>query len=90
MVFTFNRIPDLTSRRVLLISGTHGLYMATCIELARRNVHLFLSVRTDASSTAAVQHIQDETSNFKVKCLLQDLSSLKSVYDASQAFLAHG
>ncbi|KAJ1910445.1 hypothetical protein IWQ60_010655 [Tieghemiomyces parasiticus] len=89
MVFTFNGIPDLTSKRALLISGTYGLNMATSIELARQNAHVFLTVHTDASGTAAVQHIQDETSNLKVKYLLQDLSSLKSVYNASQAVLAH-
>jgi len=75
--------------QVAIVTGANrGIGYTTCLELARKNAHVFLGARNEQSALESIAEIKKETGNDKVELLKLDLSELRSVKSAAQAFLA--
>ncbi|KAF0392042.1 NADP-binding protein [Gigaspora margarita] len=86
--FTFDKIPDLTGKVVIVTGGNAGIGYITCRELARKNAHVFLLGRNIEKGQAAVESIKSEIGNKDVEFMHLNLKSLKSVKECAENFLA--
>ncbi|CAG8530322.1 3903_t:CDS:2 [Gigaspora rosea] len=86
--FSFDKIPDLSGKVVIVTGGNTGIGFVTARELARKNAHVFVASRTSERGERAVELIKKETNKDAVEFLQLDLKSLNSVKLAAETFLA--
>ncbi|KAF9971910.1 hypothetical protein BGZ73_005042 [Actinomortierella ambigua] len=103
--FSADKIPDLTGKVAIVTGAASGIGLATVVELALHNAHVFLACRSEARCQEAIdsakaeiakrrqQQPQEEQSqplDLKLDSLVLDLSDMNSCYQAAQAFKAKG
>ncbi|CAG8461422.1 5700_t:CDS:2 [Dentiscutata erythropus] len=86
--FTFDKIPDLSGKVAVVTGGNSGIGYITCLELARKNSHVFILGRNIEKCQAVVVKIKSETGNQNVEFLQLDLKNLKSVKECAEKILA--
>lgn len=78
-------------QRVALITGANtGIGRVTARELARQGFHVFVACRSQQRTQALLDEVQRVTPEAMIEWLALDLSSLKSVRQCAQTFLARG
>ncbi|KAI9844084.1 MAG: hypothetical protein M1837_005797 [Sclerophora amabilis] len=87
---TFNPetdIGDLSGKVILVTGGNTGLGKESVLQLAKHNpAQIFLAARTASKAEAAIAEIKQAVPAANVTHLPLDLSSLKSVTEAANAF----
>jgi NAD(P)-dependent dehydrogenase (short-subunit alcohol dehydrogenase family) len=77
--WTLSSVPSQAGKLALVSGGNSGIGWFTALELARVGCEVILTARTDAKGRDAVQRIQQQLPQAKVRCELLDLASLRSV-----------
>lgn len=72
----------------IITGGNSGIGLTTAISLAKLNYHVFIACRSATKATQAVDYIRRESNNSQVEFLPLDLSSLDSVRNFVELFLA--
>jgi NAD(P)-dependent dehydrogenase (short-subunit alcohol dehydrogenase family) len=75
--------------RICMVTGANsGIGRATALELAGRGATLVMVARDQQKGESAMSEIRKQTENDSIDLLIADLSSLKSVRELAQKFLA--
>ncbi|KAL1925304.1 uncharacterized protein VTP21DRAFT_187 [Calcarisporiella thermophila] len=77
--FSFNDIPDLTGRVVLVTGANTGIGKVCARELANKNAHVIIACRSEKKAREAIDDIRKVTQRGVIEFLPLDLSSLSSV-----------
>ncbi|RHZ50903.1 oxidoreductase, short-chain dehydrogenase/reductase family [Aspergillus thermomutatus] len=88
VLFSPDKIPDLSGKVILVTGGTAGLGAATVLHLAKRSpAHIYISGRNAKSASDLVEQVRDSNSKTRVSFLPCDLASLVSVKEAAETVL---
>ncbi|KAF7116509.1 hypothetical protein CNMCM5793_004797 [Aspergillus hiratsukae] len=90
MLFSPDRIPDLSGKAIVVTGGTAGLGAATVLYLAKHSqppAHIYISGRNASRADDLIKQVRDSGSNTRVSFLPCDLASLASVKEAAEAVL---
>jgi NAD(P)-dependent dehydrogenase (short-subunit alcohol dehydrogenase family) len=77
-----------TQQICIVTGGNSGIGLMTAIGLAKLNYHVFIACRSATKAAQAVEYIRRESNNLQVEFLPLDLSSLDSVRNFVNLFLA--
>ncbi|OCR02497.1 short-chain dehydrogenase [Oscillatoriales cyanobacterium USR001] len=72
----------------IITGGNSGIGLMTAIKLAKLNYHIFIACRSAIKAAQAIDRIRRESNNSQVEFLPLDLSSLDSVRNFVNLFLA--
>ncbi|KAG0266941.1 hypothetical protein DFQ27_009299 [Actinomortierella ambigua] len=98
--FSADKIPDLTGKVAIVTGAASGIGLATVVELALHNAHVFLACRSEARCEEAIGWAKAEIAkrreqeklqqplDLKLDPLVLDLSDMNSCYQAAQSFKA--
>ncbi|KAJ5495869.1 hypothetical protein N7539_000985 [Penicillium diatomitis] len=82
-------IPDLTGKSFFITGGTNGLGAHSAVHLANHNAsHIYISGRNAQNAEKIIAQIRDSGSRTEVTFVECDLSSLSSIKQAMDAFVA--
>lgn len=73
-------------KTALVTGASSGIGKAVAFELARRDIHIIVTVRDEKKGEEIVKEITSRTNNKQVEFLICDLSSLKSIRSAVKKF----
>lgn len=80
-----------TQQRVALVTGANtGIGRVTARELAKQGFHVFVACRSRERTQALLDEVRSVAPEAKIEWLALDLTSLKSVRQCAQSFLARG
>jgi NAD(P)-dependent dehydrogenase (short-subunit alcohol dehydrogenase family) len=84
--FSFEKIPDLKDKIVIVTGGNTGIGYITCLELARKGATVYLAARSKERATDAIDRIKTQVPDAKIVWLHLDLQDLKQVVQAANEF----
>ncbi|KAI9193127.1 uncharacterized protein BJ171DRAFT_532510, partial [Polychytrium aggregatum] len=85
--FSFDEIPPLNGKTVIITGANSGLGRVSALEIARKGAHVILACRSKERALPVVDEIKAVTSNQNVEFAELDLASLASVQKFSSEFL---
>ncbi|KAJ1528210.1 hypothetical protein HK096_010372 [Nowakowskiella sp. JEL0078] len=88
--FSASDIPDLTGKVVIVTGGNTGLGFATARQLVAKNAKVYIASRSLPKAQAAISTIHAENPTARVEFLHLDLTDLKQVREAAEAFVKTG
>lgn len=86
--WTSEQIPDQSGRTAIVTGANSGLGLAAAQELARHGAHVVLACRNAQKGGAAIAQIETAVPDAKVELGSLDLSSLASVKEFADRYLA--
>lgn len=86
--FSVDKIPDLSSKTILVTGGNTGIGFCTVLELARKGANVYLAARSEDKANEAIRKIKEEVKEAKVTFLKLDLMDLKQVQESAKEFVA--
>jgi len=86
--WTVNYIPDLTGKVAIITGANSGIGYESAKEFARKGAEIILACRSMEKGEGAASTIRAEIPNAKLKPMVLNLSSLKSVRAFADAFNA--
>lgn len=90
MGWSTSDIPDLSGKHAVVTGGNGGLGFETTRALARAGAQVTVAARNQVKSASTVTRILDEIPAAEIEVRQLDLSSLASVKDFAEEFLAQG
>ncbi|KJE96197.1 short-chain dehydrogenase/reductase SDR [Capsaspora owczarzaki ATCC 30864] len=79
---------DLSDRVAIITGASSGLGQETARVLALKGARIILAIRNLEAGQKVAQEIQQSTGNTKIEAMLVDLTSLKSIKEFADTFLA--
>ncbi|KJE96004.1 oxidoreductase [Capsaspora owczarzaki ATCC 30864] len=79
---------DLSDRVAIITGASSGLGKEAARVLALKGAHIIIAIRNLEAGQKVAQEIQQSTGNTKIEAMLVDLTSLKSIKEFADAFIA--
>jgi len=86
--WTFENIPDLTGKVIIITGANAGLGFEASKQLARKGATVIMACRNIKKATAAVNQLKKEIPTAAVEFIQLDLASLRSVRSFAETFKA--
>ncbi|KAJ3104093.1 hypothetical protein HDU97_009542 [Phlyctochytrium planicorne] len=86
--FSFEEIPDLTSKVVIVTGASSGLGLVSTVEMAKKGAHVIMAVRSVKKAEEVLEEAKKKNPQDKLNVTIMevDLSSLASVRNFAEAF----
>ncbi|KAJ3104094.1 hypothetical protein HDU97_009543 [Phlyctochytrium planicorne] len=86
--FSFEEIPDLTSKVVIVTGASSGLGLISSVEMAKKGAHVIMAVRSVKKAEEVVEEAKKKHPNAKLNISIMEveLSSFASVRKFAEAF----
>ncbi|ORX50504.1 NAD(P)-binding protein [Hesseltinella vesiculosa] len=84
--FSFDDIPDLSGKVVIITGASSGVGKVSAMEMARKGAHVVLGCRSEKKTRPVIDEIIKETGNPDVEFMPLNLMSLKSCKEFVEEF----
>lgn len=78
----------MLGKTVLVTGGNSGMGLATSIEMARRGAAVIMACRSRQRGEEALAEVKRQSGSDKIRLMLCDLASFKSIYTFAEEFMA--